>query len=163
MADDTAVVHTSETPAPESGEGEKQTVKPDDSVPPEVRAALKKANKEAETLRLKLQQFEDAQKSEAQKLAERAEQAERERDALRVESLRARVAIAKGLPADLMEFLTADDEDELNAQADRLMARLAPADPARPRADIDQGARPGPLALNGDPLLDSLKNKLGIR
>lgn len=161
MADD-AVVHTSETPAPESGQPE-PSVKADDTVPPEIRAALKKANKEAETLRLKLQQFEDAQKSEAQKLAERAEIAERERDALRVESLRARVAIAKGLPADLMEFLTASDEDDLNAQADRLMARLSSSEPARPRADIDQGARPGALALNGDPLLDTLKNKLGIR
>jgi hypothetical protein len=160
MADDTAVIHTSETPAPESGEGEK--AKPDDSVPPEIRAALKKANKEAETLRLKLQQFEDAQKSESQKLAERAEQAERERDALRVESLRARIAIAKGVPPDLLEFLTASDEDELNAQADRLMARLASTE-TRPKVDVDQGVRPGPLALNGDPLLDSLKDKLGIR
>jgi hypothetical protein len=162
MADDTVVVHTSETPPSESGEGEK-TVKADDSVPPEIRAALKKANKEAETLRLKLQQFEDAQKSEAQKLAERAEQAERERDALRVESLCARIAIAKGVPPDLLEFLTATDEDELNAQAERLMARLASTEAARPKVDVDQGARPGPLALNGDPLLDSLKNKLGIR
>jgi hypothetical protein len=157
MADDAII---SETPAPESGEGEK--AKPDDSVPPEIRAALKKANKEAETLRLKLQQFEDAQKSESQKLAERAEQAERERDALRVESLRARIAIAKGVPPDLLEFLTATDEDELNAQADRLMARLASTE-TRPKVDVDQGARPGALALNGDPLLDSLKNKLGIR
>lgn len=160
MADDTATI--SETPAPESGEGEQSKARPDENVPPEIRAALKKANKEAETLRLKLQQFEDAQ-AEAQKLAERAEQAERERDALRVESIRARVAISKGLPADLLEFLTASDEDELNAQADRLLARLTPAGPGRPAGDVDQGVRTTPLALNGDPLLDSLKNKLGIR
>jgi hypothetical protein len=127
------------------------------------RAAKKAAEKQLNELTARLQEYENRDKTEAERLAQRAEQAERERDALRVESLRARVAIAKGLPADLMEFLTAEDEDELIAQADRLMARLASTEPAPPRADTDQGARPGPMALNGDPLLDSLKTKLGIR
>ena len=64
--------------------------RPEVELPKEVQAALRKANKEAETLRLKLKEFEDRDKSEAQKLIERAEQAERERDALKVQSLRAR-------------------------------------------------------------------------
>lgn len=162
MADDTAT--QTQDPATVTVEVNEPPAKPEENVPPEVRAALKKANKEAETLRLKLQQFEDAQKTEAQKLAERAEAAEKELNDLRVESLRSRVALAKGLPSDLLEFLTASDEESLTAQADRLLSRLAtPAVPGAPRPDSDQGARPGPLALNGDPLVDALNTKLGIR
>lgn len=143
-------------PAPDLGDAGKKALAAE-------RAAKKAAEKQLSELAARLQEYEERDKTETQKLAERAELAERERDALRVESLRARVAITKGLPADLMEFLTATDEDELNAQADRLLARLAPPEPGRPPADTDQGARPGPLALNGDPLLDTLKTKLGIR
>lgn len=162
MADEAAVIETTtatvEEIKPESdlGDAGKKALAAE-------RAAKKAAEKQLNELASKLAEYENRDKTEAQRLVERAEQAERERDALRVESLRARVAISKGLPADLMEFLTAEDEDELAAQAERLMARLASPDPAVPRADADQGARPGPLALNGDPLLDSLKTKLGIR
>lgn len=162
MADEVAVTETTtatvEEIKPESdlGDAGKKALAAE-------RAAKKAAEKQLNELTARLTEYENRDKTEAQKLVERAEQAERERDALRVESLRARVAITKGLPADLMEFLTATDEDELAAQADRLMARLPTPDPARPRADVDQGARPGPLPLNGDPLLDSLKTKLGIR
>jgi regulator of protease activity HflC (stomatin/prohibitin superfamily) len=139
------------------------TEQPKADVPPEVKKALREANKEAETLRRKLKEFEDAQKTEAEKLAERATQAEAELQALRVESIRSRVALTKGVPADLLEFLTATSEDDLSAQADRLLARLPPAAPGRPAGDVDQGVRTTPLALNGDPLVNDLKNKLGIR
>lgn len=160
MADDTS---TTENPTePASGEVTATEPKVAD-VPPEVKKALREANKEAETLRRKLKEFEDAQKSEAEKLAERASLAEAELQALRVESIRSRVALTKGVPADLLEFLTASDEESLADQADRLLARLAPAAPGRPAGDVDQGVRTTPLALNGDPLVNDLKNKLGIR
>lgn len=116
-----------------------------------------KANADAAA---KLAQAEDAQKTAEQRLMERAESAERERDAIRVEALRSRVAITKALPADLLEFLTGSTEDELEAQADKLLARLQTPPTVRV-TDVGQGVRTSP-ALNGDPLLDSLKTSLGI-
>lgn len=161
MADDTSTDSTIVTET-ESVEVT-ATEQPKADVPPEVKKALREANKEAETLRRKLKEFEDAQKTEAERLAERAATAEAELQALRTESVRARVALTKGVPADLLEFLTASDEEALSEQADRLLARLAPAAPGRPAGDVDQGVRTTPLALNGDPLVNDLKSKLGIR
>jgi hypothetical protein len=127
------------------------------------RAAKKAAEKQLTELTKRLQEMEDRDKTEAQKLADRAAAAEAELQTLRVESIRARVALTKGVPADLLEFLTASDEDSLSEQADRLLARLAPAAPGRPAGDVDQGARTSPLALNDPGLEGALKQKLGIR
>lgn len=137
MADDTGTTSTTddfdddgEKPLDQSG-SQQGNAQGQAEVPPEVRAALKKANKEAETLRLRLKEFEDRDKTEAQKLLERAETAERAVEQARTEALRSKVAATKGLPADLHEFLTAATEDDLNAQADRLLARIAPPDTQR--------------------------------
>lgn len=95
-------------------------------VPPEVKAALRKANKEAETLRLRLKEYEDRDKSDAEKQAERLQALEAEALAARSEALRLRVAAKFGIgdeDADL--FLTASDEETLTKQAERLSAREA--------------------------------------
>lgn len=103
-----------------------------------IAAATKKANKEAETLRLKLKAFEDRDKTETQRLTEERDALKAERDAVRVEALRARVALAKGLPADLADRLRGDDEDSMVEDADRLLVLLKPG---KPSGDIDQGVR----------------------
>lgn len=72
----------------------------------------------------RLAELEEANKTEAQKLADRATNAEAERDAARVEVLRFKVAAKHGISeedADL--FLTGADEDTLVKQAQRLAAR----------------------------------------
>src|SRR5690554_6655553 len=72
----------------------------------------------------KLDEIEQANKSEAEKLAEAKAAAERERDAAKVEALRLRVATKHDISdedADL--FLTATDEATLTKQAERLAAR----------------------------------------
>lgn len=88
-------------------------------VPPEVKSALRKANKEAETLRLRLKEYEDRDKTEQQKLAERADAAERRAKELEHAALRARIAAEKGVPESA---LSGDDEDALRAKADELIA-----------------------------------------
>jgi hypothetical protein len=137
--------------------------KPD--IPKEVQAALRKANKEAETLRLKLKEIEDRDKTEAQKLAERVAAAEQERDALKLTAMRQRIALEKGLPPQLADRLKGGTEEEMSADADALL-ELVPVGAADgtpgPRPDLSQGARSA-MALNGDPLLQSVKNVLGIR
>lgn len=127
--------------------------------------ALQKANKEAEMLRLKLKEFEDRDKNEQQLLAERVAAAEKVAADREAELRRYRVGTAKGLPADLIERLRGDSDDDLAADADKLLS-LLPAPAAAPRATgaSDQGARSdlSSAALNGDPLLESVKSKLGI-
>lgn len=69
----------------------------------------------------KLDEIEQANKSEAEKLAEAKAAAERERDAAKVEAARLRVAAKHGISdedADL--FLTGTDEATLTKQAERL-------------------------------------------
>lgn len=65
---------------------------------------------------------------------------------------------------DMAKYLTESGEVDSERVA-RKVAALAPQAPAEPAfPDLGQGVRHGAdMALNGDPLLDSLKNKLGIR
>jgi type IV secretory pathway VirB10-like protein len=95
-------------------------------VPPEVAAALKKANKEAETLRLKLKDIEDRDKSETQRATEEASQAKADAAQARTDFLRLKVGMAKGLPASLAERLKGDNEEEMTADADALLVALKP-------------------------------------
>ncbi len=108
-------------------------------VPPEVAAALKKANKEAETLRLKLKEIEDRDKSESERLTERLSEAERRAETAEKAALRFRVGTAKGLPARLTERLQGDNEEEMAADADALLAELNPKNGV---GSFDTGARP---------------------
>lgn len=129
------------------------------------RAAKKAAEKQLADLQKRLQEFEDRDKTEAQKLAERVAAAEQERDALKLTAMRQRIALEKGLPPQLADRLKGSTEEEMSADADALL-ELVPVGAADgtpgPRPDLSQGARSA-LALNGDPLLQSVKNVLGIR
>jgi hypothetical protein len=69
---------------------------------------------------------------------------------------------------NLAKFLTEDGDVDTTA-IDKAVARLAPAPVEEatrrpgPRPDLSQGSGANDhMALNGDPLLDSLKQKLGI-
>lgn len=95
-------------------------------VPPEVAAALRKANKEAETLRLKLKDIEDRDKSETQRATEEAAAAKADATQARTDYLRLKVGMAKGLPSSLAERLKGDNEEEMTADADALLAALKP-------------------------------------
>lgn len=136
MAEETTTTEA----APETGQSETQEQPKPAEVPPEVKAALKKANKEAETLRLKLKEYEDRDKTEQQKLEERAAAAEKAAAEREAALLRYRVATAKGLPAELVERLRGSTEEELAADADSLLAMLKPQ---RVTGATDQGSRGG--------------------
>jgi hypothetical protein len=135
--------------------------KPGDGVPPEMKAALHKANKEAETLRLKLKEFEDRDKTDLEKLAERATASEKRAVDAESRALRAEVASTLSVPADLVEFLTGTTEEELTAQAAKLVAHragqdAADAEPRTPRPDPAQGARPDGTASLQQRIADAL-------
>ena len=56
------------------------------------------------------------------------------------ELARYRVAADTGLPADLAELLTGEDEEAMEAQAKKLLARITPTKP-KPKADQSQGGQ----------------------
>ena len=158
MADDSTA--STEASATET-HTEPQQAQPD--IPTEVRAALKKANKEAETLRLKLKEYEDRDKTEQQRLEERAAAAERAAAERESQLLRYQVGTAAGLPADLIDRLRGDTIEDLTADAEKLL-NLVPAPQTRTAGAIDQGPRSeSTVALNSDALLESVKARLGIR
>lgn len=129
--------------------------------------ALEAERKRANAFEKQLKQFQAAaQQAEADKLSdlEKAQNAAREAAAQLAEyqktAIRQKVALEKGVPANLVDRLRGDDEDSLSADADELLALLNK--PTTPRPDPSQGAKPA-LPLNGDALENALRSKLGIR
>jgi len=161
MADETTT--TAEDSATEPGT--EQTEAPaSDAVPAEVKAALRKANKEAEKLRLRLKEYEDRDKTEAQKLAERAEAAEKAAAEAEARALRRDIALEHELSRDDAALLDAvTDEDAMR----RLAGRLAQQATERAGHITGNGAYvPAegkmPPALNSDQLEQSLRKALGV-
>jgi hypothetical protein len=120
-----------------------------------ARAAAEAAAKEALA---KVKAFEDAQKTEAEKQAERLAEIERENAELKAAKTRAEVAAAKGVPASLLSGST---QEELEASADALIAFRGTTEPQKLYVP-NEGKAPD-LALNGDGIEQSLKQALGIQ
>ena len=135
---------TPETPEPTASETPAPVELPADHPLVKTLAEQKKAIKDLKSKAARLDEIEDAQKSEAEKAADRISKAEAE-----VASVPAKVADA--LRAHLVElhsidkedaelFLTATEPDLLLKQVDRLMARAAEAGkPRAPKPDPRQG------------------------
>ena len=129
--------------------------------------ALEAERKRANALEKQLKQFQSERElAEAAKLSdlERAQKAAQEAAAQLAEyqktAIRQKVALEKGIPANLVDRLRGDDEESLSVDADELLALLNK--PTSPRPDPSQGAKPA-LPLNGDSLEQALRTKLGIR
>jgi hypothetical protein len=123
----TAEANTAPETTPATGLGETPTIPvrlPDDHP---AAVALNKANEEAKTLRLRVKEYEDASKTETQKLADQIAELEQARDraadeakTARAEAVRFKVAATFGLSSEDAElFLTGDDEETLTRQAKR--------------------------------------------
>lgn len=142
MADDTATTDAPEVETPSTDAEQKQdAAKKTDDVPPEVRRALNKANKEAEALRLQLKEFQDRDKSEAEKVAERAQSAETRAAEAESKALRLEVAFEKGLTPAQAKRLVGQTREELEADADELLETFKPAETPKPDVDLDLGTR----------------------
>lgn len=109
-------------------------------------AKIKKANDEARNLRSRLKELEplaqeaerlrEANKTEQQKLADRAEAAEKRAQELESRALRLEVASEKGLNAAQAKRLVGSTREELEADADELLATFKPAEPSVPSLDL---------------------------
>ncbi len=122
----------------------------DDGVDPKVAAVLSKerraardAVRRADAAESKLRELDDAKKSDVDKANERAQRAEERLAQVESRALRAEVAAAKGLPANLAARLQGSTRDEIEADADDLLAVVGtPKTPSR--RDPDQGRRDTP-------------------
>lgn len=128
----------------------------------------------------RLQEIEDAQKTEAQRLADRQAAIERERDEARAEGLRYKAAAKHGVGEDYFDLLGSGDAETIESRAERvgslvktnadltaentqLKAELdalrqgkpAPAS-ARPIETLRPGATPNPAQTEDDVLYNSL-------
>jgi hypothetical protein len=130
-------------PTPASEEAKPAQAKPETDWKAEARKHEQRA-KENAAAAAELAALKESQKTEAQKLADRVAAAEKERDDARLEALRVKVGAAKKLPADVVDLLKGDTEDELAAHADRLAEHFKQA--VRPSGSIDQGQRGAALA-----------------
>lgn len=110
----------------------------------DARAAADKANAE---LAAKVKEYEDRDKTEAQKATERLAASEQAAAEAQTELLRYKVAAEKGVDADL---LNGKDEASMRAAADKLLAWRGDPKPAVPKPDPAQGARPGVTDIDAE-------------
>ena len=122
-----------------------------------------KANEEAAA---KLKELEDAAKSKEERDAEERTRLAKERDDLLAENLRLKVATEKALPPQLAARLQGTTLEELQADADELLA-LVPQGPRVPTPDPAQGSKQPPGEVDFRTAtpeeVAAAKRKLGLR
>lgn len=126
-----------------------------------MKAERNAAKRERDALKAQLDEIEKANMTELEKAQRSAQEAQAELDRIRSQSLRQQVALSKGVPAELVDRLRGDTEDELNADAEALLALIGA--PRSPKPDPSQGGSgTSHLPLNGDGIEAALRSKLGI-
>ena len=130
--------------APNGSEADKSTPEqlPEDHPLVKALAAQKDEIKALKARTARLDEIEDAQKSDAERAAEALANAQAEAAKAHTELLRYRTAAAHGITdaEDIELFLTGTDEDTLERQAKALAARTnANAGPRAPKPDPNQG------------------------
>jgi cell division septum initiation protein DivIVA len=104
--------------------------------------------KRADDLAAKLKEFEDRDKSESQRAAEAAAEAAKRADAAETRALRLEVAHDKGLTPGQAKRLVGATREELEADADEILADFSPKETRddderrRPRERLRSGAAP---------------------
>lgn len=116
----------------------------------------------------RLAEIEDSQKSEQQRLHERAQAAERELTALQAANARLRAATVYGLPAELVDLLGDGTEEQINERAELLAGKLAaaapaPASSAPPQTRPVESLKPGAAPVGGEPDPDAWLRRLAGR
>lgn len=111
----------------------------------------------------RLAEFEEAQKTEAQKLAERAEAAEKRAAEFETQALRLSIASKYGVTGDYLDLIHGGDADALEASAQKVAKLIAAqtATPQKPQPLIVPAEGKTPVALNSSALEDSLRKAVG--
>lgn len=115
---------------------------------PNGEKALKAERDRADAAEKRLKDIETANLSELERAQQAAKDAQEQLTTITRQNLRNSVALAKGVPADLVDFLTGDTEQEIAAKADVLLARIQTG-PSTPRPDLTQSSTRDPAATAG--------------
>jgi hypothetical protein len=125
--------------------------------------------KRADALEARLKEIEERDLSELDRAKKEAAAVAAELAEARAETTRYKIATQFGLTDEDAQYLVGSDEESMTALAKRLQAGYATQAAAdastpgpAPRPDLSQGARQS-MALNGDPLLRDLIDKVGAR
>lgn len=102
--------------------------------------------REAQEARARVEEFENAQRSEVEKAQAKTSKAEQRAAEAEARLLRFEIATEKQVPSKLVPLLTGKTREELEAQAALILENAKPADP-----DFDGGPRdPSPPAKSPD-------------
>jgi hypothetical protein len=123
----------------EAQEAEAEGKQFDEGYVKKLRAEAAKYRTEAAEAKAKAQEYEDAQKSELEKAQDRLTQTETAKAEAEARLLRYEVASEKNVPGHLLDLLTGDSKEELEAKADLILENVKPAD--APQATFDGGPR----------------------
>lgn len=142
MSDSSSVVETADVEAT-TDSAESTTTEPTiESLQAEVEKwknfsrSNEKRAKENLSAAQELEALKEAEKTELEKLAERAERAEAELSTTRLEAVKNRIAVKHGLTdEDVTLFLTATDEEQIEAQAQALASRIKASKPSKVSVD----------------------------
>jgi hypothetical protein len=129
------------------GEGGKKALTAERKLREKAEKALATHQQTVSELQKRLQEFEDRDKTEAQKLADAKAAAESEAATAKQELMRYRVAAKKKLPPELVPRLQGGTEAEMEADADSLLEVLK----IRNTPSYDGGVRkpaPAPTDMN---------------
>lgn len=121
-----------------------------------IRGEAARYRREAREATARAKEFEDRDKTEAQKLEERATGAEQRAKAAELDLARTRVALRKGLTEQQAKRLIGETEEQLEADADDLLASFTqesdvPDASRRPRERLRPGAVPAVEPEETDP------------
>ena len=126
-----------------------------------------KRAKENKSAADKLAEIEESKKTEIQKAAERAEQAEKRISELERDKGRLSVIATNQIPEEYQDLVKGDSEEELVASAQKvkqLIENAAQNNAAGQASYVipSEGGAPATLPLNGDGIEGSLRKALGI-
>lgn len=167
---------TEEAPQQETEEAstEQEREKPagNDRLPDDhpVVKALNKANEEAKEARLKVKEFEDRDKTEAERTSEKLTTLEKDLTTAQADAARFEIALEKGLTKSQAKRLVGSTRDELEADADELVADLGldekdeTSTPSRPREKLKPGAsnEDDDETVDGDKIAEKILSKTRI-
>lgn len=137
MSDDTPTPDGTE---PDGGKADFEAITSQEDFDKRIQARLARERSkfaDYDDVKAKAAEFDksqEASKTEVQKATERAEKAEADLAAIQSSSLRSEVALAKGLTPTQAKRLVGSTREELEADADELLADLGDQKPSAPRA-----------------------------
>jgi small-conductance mechanosensitive channel len=144
--------------APEAGQGDQGDGKTRKGDKDAVLADLAKERRERQKLQNELKKLQERDLSELERAQRQAADATKRLEQLEAESLRQRVALKAGIPAEHIHRLHGATEDELEKDAADLAKLLTPKGPKPDHTQGSRADRQGPPNMN-----DLLRQAAGIR